>query len=283
MNPEYKGWVYAHGSSIGAWHVSQQIECQDHSEVRRYKDYLIAVVADGAGSAANSATGAKFVTAHLASKLEDDLKDDRLLNDGLVPSDELWTSYSKEVFNECAISLRHYSEENSMAYESMACTAIAAIACQDFLLVAHIGDGRAAYCNQSDEWKAMIVPFKGELANETVFITSNLWDLPTVDLYFESNVIEDKIKSFCLLTDGCEKASFQCNVFDQDKQKYLDPNIPFKEFFHRNINVHLPMLYRSGTNQEEINRLWVEFLSNGNTNLKNEPDDKTMVLAVYII
>ena len=93
-------------------------------------------------------------------------------------------------------------------------------------------------------------------------------------------MITENVKAFCLLSDGCEKASFECNLYDKDKEIYFDPNIPFKEFFHKNVNVHLPNMHKEGKTQEQINELWHNFLMSGNPKLKVELDDKTMILAV---
>jgi hypothetical protein len=58
--------------------------------------------------------------------------------------------------------------------------------------------------------------------------------------------------------------------------------LPYKDFFHKNVHIHLPNFQAAGKSQEEINQLWEKFLTSGNEKLKNEPDDKTIVLAVKI-
>jgi len=66
------------------------------------------------------------------------------------------------------------------------------------LLVAHIGDGRAAYCNTEGYWKSIMVPFSGELANEAIFITSPFWDLDNAQNFVRSQVVEEVLSAFCL-------------------------------------------------------------------------------------
>ncbi len=88
--------------------------------------------------------------------------------------------------------------------------------------------------------------------------------------------------AFCLLSDGCEKASFEVNLFDADTNKYYDPNRPYLPFFEPNIYA-LQNLYEQQKSQTEINQLWADFLEAGNNKLRIEPDDKTMILAVRSI
>jgi len=40
------------------------------------------------------------------------------------------------------------------------------------------------------------------------------------------------------------------------------------------------MLHKEGKTQEEINKLWSGFLTNGTAQFKTETDDKTMILGV---
>ena len=167
--------------------------------------------------------------------------------------------------------------------ESLSCTLIVIVQLKNKLLITHIGDGRAGYCNLKGEWKAMLTPHKGGYSNETVFITSNIWqDDILLDKYIESNIIDEKLKAFCLLTDGCENASFECYKVDAQSSIPVDVNRPFKDFFHDNINVHIPNLVKAQKSQPELNDIWKTFLKNGNDSLKNETDDKSMIIALKI-
>jgi hypothetical protein len=84
-----------------------------------------------------------------------------------------------------------------------------------------------------------------------------------------------------LLSDGCEKSAFECYLYDKEKGKYYDPNRPYPKFLDPNINA-IKLLAKQNKTQEEMNLLWLSFLEGGNPQLKNETDDKTMILGVLI-
>ena len=174
--------------------------------------------------------------------------------------------------------------DRGYSLESLSCTIIVVIQLKNKLLVTHIGDGRAGYCNDNDEWFSMIKPCKGDYSNETVFITSNIWnDENSIDQYIESRIVEYvNLKAFCLLSDGCENASFECYKYDDELKTAFEINKPFKEFFHDNINNHLPKIIARGICEEELNEIWAEFLRTGNETLQKENDDKSMILAFKI-
>ncbi|MBK7438376.1 MAG: protein phosphatase 2C domain-containing protein [Saprospiraceae bacterium] len=46
------------------------------------------------------------------------------------------------------------------------------------LICSHIGDGRAGYQDNENTWHSVLEPFKGEEANQTIFITSDIWESP---------------------------------------------------------------------------------------------------------
>ncbi len=282
LQMDEQNWLFAHASVIGNSHISENIPCQDDSKFENYKNFSIAVVCDGAGSCSHSDIGSKLVTEYCTYHFEKLVKSKKWDKSKKLPNRELWHKSAKETLFSIKLDLENYSINNELDFKSLSCTVIVTIALKNGLLVTHIGDGRAGYCNFKDEWFPTIIPCHGEEANQTIFITSDIWNEEIIDNYIESNVIDDKVKAFCLLSDGCEKASFECNLFDQENEKYYDPNKPYELFFNPNVKI-LPQLYEQKKTQEEINSLWAKFLADGNEKLKVEPDDKTMILGVRFI
>lgn len=272
-------WVFAFASSKGNAHISANIPCQDTCSVEIFDNFSISIVSDGAGSCINSDKGSKVVVDFCNYHFSKLIKQYKWNDKTDLPSRDLWHKTAKFALNNVFDDLNKYSITEKLEFKSLSCTVIVIIALDSGLLVTHIGDGRAGYCTQDLEWKPLISPFKGELANQTVFITSEIWDEEIIDNYIESDVVSGQIYAYCLLTDGCEKASFECNLFDSDTQCYYDPNRPFGAFFNPNIKI-LIKLFQDGKNQDDINELWNAFLTSGNEKLKIEPDDKTMILAV---
>lgn len=277
---QYSEWIFAFAAVIGKGHIQEGLPCQDYCDVNEYDNFSIAVVADGAGSCANSQIGSKKVSELALDHFAGAIKQNGWADSNLLPTLEDWSAQAKQLLLQVRNDLYIFSENDKIDFKSLSCTIIVTIALKNGLLVTHIGDGRAGYCTKENNWLHMISPYHGEEANETVFITSDIWEPAIIDKYIECAVIDEAVKAFCLLSDGCEKAAFECNLFDEQENVFYDPNKPFKEFYDKNIHVHLPHLRNQGKSQEEINALWRNFLENGNETLRNETDDKSMILAV---
>lgn len=275
-------WNYLYASVQGKGHIEENIPCQDHCSVFKHTGYTICVVSDGAGTCENSHIGSETVT-QSANIHFSGLVEEKKWNKGKKKiTAEEWQGASQRTLKAVRDDLEKISIQG-YDFKSLSCTLIVVIQINNKLLVTHIGDGRAGYCNSDDEWAAMLTPYKGRYSNETVFITSDIWeDETSLNKYIKSVIIEEKIKAFCLLTDGCENASFECYKLDQETQIPEDTNKPFKNFFHENVNLHIPNLIQSQKSQEELNQIWESFLTDGNDTLKNESDDKTMILAVKV-
>jgi len=277
-----QGWNYLYASVQGKGHIEDNIPCQDSCSVFQHIGYTICVVSDGAGSCENSHIGSEKVTQfaniHFAGLVEE-----KKWNKGKKKiSPEEWQEASQGTLKAIRDDLEKISIQG-YDFKSLSCTLIVVIQMKNKLLVTHIGDGRAGYCNSNDEWASMMTPYKGKYSNETVFITSDIWyNKLNLNKYIKSTVVEETIKAFCLLTDGCENASFECYKLDEETQVPEDINKPFKDFFHENVNIHIPNLVNSQKSQEELNHIWKSFLTDGNDTLKSENDDKTMILAVKV-
>ena len=275
-----KDWNYLYASVQGKGHVEEKIKCQDYCSVFEHTKYTLCIVSDGAGSCENSHVGSEKVT-QLANIHFSRLVEEKEWNKGKKKiTQEEWQRASQKTLKTVRDDLQKISIQG-YDFKSLSCTLIVIIQLKNELLLTHIGDGRAGYCNLKDDWFSMMTPYKGRYSNETVFITSEIWnDETSLNKYIKSIVVEDEIKAFCLLTDGCENASFECYKLDEETQIPVDVNKPFKEFFYENVNIHIPILIKSKIGQEELNKIWESFLKNGNDTLKNESDDKTMILAV---
>jgi hypothetical protein len=274
-------WTFAFASVIGNSHISEEIPCQDNCKVEEFNGFTIAVVSDGAGSYKHSQTGSKFVAEFSIIYFRELVIKKKWHKNVEFPDNTEWHTHAKKILYKIRKDLENLSIEKEVEFKSLSCTIIVTIILKNGILVTHIGDGRAGYNNFNNEWLPTITPFHGELANQTVFITSDIWAEEIIDSYIESRAIKDNIKAICLLSDGCEKASFECNLFDKESNSYYDPNRPFPPFFDPNVQI-LEELKKQDKSQEEINILWESFLTNGNEKLKIESDDKTLILGVNL-
>jgi len=272
-------WRFAFASATGNSHTSEDIPCQDHCDVAAHGDFTISVVCDGAGSCEHADIGAKQVVQFCLYHFNNVVRVNNWHKGAALPEAEVWQKMAKQTLYAIKEDLENYSISAELPFKSLGCTVILVITLPGGLLVTHIGDGRAGYMNGEGEWHALITPFHGSEANETVFITSDIWNEEIVDTYVRSKVVEGDVRAICLLSDGCEKAAFECNLYDAEKEIYYDPNRPYSLFFKSNIEI-IPRLFKEGLSQEEVNNNWRSFLEAGNDKLKTEPDDKTLILGV---
>ena len=272
-------WTVAFASVTGNLHIKQNIPCQDSCTYRSLNEnWGLGIVSDGAGSSTHAHIGSEL-TVNLADKHFTELiKTQGWHKDNTFPSEDLWNDVALLTLKKVRHDMEKLATEQGLTLQSLSSTVIVVIHCPFGLMTAHIGDGRAGYYN-GVEWKSAITPFQGTFASETIFVTSDIWEEDTVRQYVKSGMIKEDVKAFVLMTDGCQKGSFEVNIYDPIKNKFSDPNRPFAKFFDPNVQ-GLHALYRDGKTQAEINQLWSGFLEKGTRQFKAEGDDKTMILGV---
>lgn len=272
-------WIVAKASVIGNRHVLENIPCQDaHGYMFFDEDnFGVAVVSDGAGSAAFSDIGARHVAEKALEKFATAVKAGGFHMKSPVAAD--WNITAFKTFKAIAEDIHELAHKENIPVRSLAATAIVLIITSYGLLVTHIGDGRAGYLNERGEWHACMKPYKGCFANETAFITSCLGELEDMEAIIESNIVNEPISAFTLLSDGCENTCFELNRFDEQLDVYEKLNNPYPGFYNYNIDI-LRSLDGNGFTEQEIDVMWDKFLTNGNEQFSIEPDDKTLILGI---
>lgn len=273
----YDDWIIARGSSIGIRHIENNTPCQDANNVfydSKLK-YGIAVVSDGAGSASNSEKGSDFIVNRIVPILKNKLQTiafETLLETDKQEIDAFFINSFKDLYEQ----LEEHVKGGDWPIKSLAATVIVVLFSKSGLICSHIGDGRAGFQDMKDNWYAMLEPYRGEEANQTIFLTSDIWKHPQE--FIRTKIIKQPIQSYTLLTDGCENATFELNRFNKKIQLYERLNNPYPKFFNPNINV-LRELHKTGKTMDEINELWISFLADGNEKFESEIDDKTIILG----
>ena len=275
-------WVVAYASVIGNSHVLMDLPCQDSCVHKQLNNiWGVAVVADGAGSASKSDVGSDFVSRNMAHGLEEVIKRKGWVDASHMPTEAEWREEAVKVLQIVRQRLEQFSNAKAYKTTDLACTLLAILYTPFCILTVHIGDGRAAYSVEPGKWEALIEPFRGKEVNQTVFITSNIWTTEGVDYYLKTGIVKGDIRAFALLSDGCENGSFEVNVWDEENQKYHDPNSPYDKFFEPNLKGML-QLKKENKSQDEINKIWAGFLKDGSKQFQHETDDKTMIFGVIV-
>ncbi|SFV60318.1 hypothetical protein MNB_SV-14-335 [hydrothermal vent metagenome] len=265
-------WSIVKASVVGNGHIKDNIPCQDSCDFKIIDDGCgIAIVADGAGSCANSHIGSEFVTGRGIELLIIDSGWNKTL-----PSEEVWREKAIPIAKEVSESLREFSKENEYEYKSLSSTFIVSFFSKDGICSLNIGDGRGAIKVFDGEWKSIVTPYHGEQVGMTVFLTSNIWG--NQETYIFTTVKTEKIEAFIIMSDGYEKISFECYQKGEDG-KYYDPNRPFAKFL--DFTLKSTQNFLKTNTIEEVNKKWEQFLKNGNRVLEEESDDKSMIFGLF--
>lgn len=272
-------WTLAFASATGKSHRENNIPCQDAFRMKRLPcNCGIAIVADGAGSSSHSQLGSRLLADIGITLFSDKLSKSGFLRKKRPLRKDHWRRIVLKCFTQLQTELIKLSDDKGLHIKNLSSTIIVVAFSPWGIMSAHIGDGRAAYCNLDKLWQSIITPFSGSEAGATVFFTTKeVWDKP--DRFIETRCIKDNVTGFSLSSDGLEKTTFLCYVKYPNKELFSDPNKPFEEFFNP-IGKSLYQMSAKGWNQRKINATWQDFLDKGNERLINESDDKTMIIGI---
>lgn len=275
---------YVIGASIrGRSHETHDMPCQDyHSYDEIARGWYVLSVSDGAGSAICADRGAKANSDFSVRLIKQMVIDKHWVENDYFPTELEWYIEVRAIFERIKLIIKTKILELDDEYREtdFNATLLVALITPKGVLSAHIGDGRMGYLSVDDEWKAMMVPHKGEEANQTLFLQS-AWSTPLVPAFNmkgvyvpEISVMSEVPKAVVLMSDGCERASWECLIMDEEQGKFIDKNIPHKGFMNPLIDS------LNCCNYDDKLQLFVDILDHGTPVCERELDDKTMLLAV---
>ena len=276
-------WIVVGASVQGNAHIGLDVPCQDYHAYQYIKDgWGIAIVSDGAGSAKQSHIGSAASVERAMYHFKELIKSEEWIEKGFLPSESEWMKLSYKVLKTVRNELELLAKRNNCNIKDFSATIIVVIHSPLGLLVVHIGDGRAGYKDMNGVWHSLIIPHKGEEANQTIFIPSDFWNIPFYEMSGatvpESRIVRGQVSAFTLMSDGCESTSWLWNQYNEETGKYYDPNLPHSKFFDSLIET-LRSFRKENTPLIERKVKWSQFIKEGNKSFVKETDDKTMILA----
>jgi hypothetical protein len=184
-------WRYAAGQATGSAHDKTGVPCQDRFACATLleNDTLIAVVADGAGTAAMAHLGAEIAVSTVSSVAQLGVRADR--------------KDLQSVLREAAALARkrlvEAAQDRSLQPRDLACTLLAVVLAPLGSAALQIGDGVIVIADQEPQWRWVFWPQKGEYANTTFFLSDEraLADAVACDL-------SDDVQDVALMSDGVE-------------------------------------------------------------------------------
>lgn len=272
------------GASLrGKSHKESGKECQDfHLYGQIGKGWHAFIVSDGAGSAKYSGRGSMAncnIALRLLSKM---VSENSWIEKDFFPSELEWYIQCRSIFEHMKLIYRGKiaEMENGTRETDFNATIILCLITPNGMLTAHIGDGRMGYLSCKGEWKELMVPHKGDEANQTLFL-QNSWTMPQVpafkvsDVFVpETRVVREIPNALILMSDGCERASWECVMFNKTTGRYEDINKPHPEFMNPLVDA---IIEEPSTDRLQ---LLIDIMDRGTKACEQERDDKTMLLAI---
>jgi len=250
-------WRIVSASVVGTAHQSRNEICQDcHIAVNwkgaDEKESLIALVADGAGSAQFAKLGAELACQEGKCLLEELLA----TNHVIPPTHE----DIQKLIRELSSRINHHANIAQVPIREYACTLLIALIHPQFSLFAQIGDGGIVVA-QDSVFELIFWPDNGEYANETHFLT----DSDAVN-YLQFLSTETHYSEIALFSDGLQRLA----LLYENRSVYT----PFFTPMLTVIRQSTPELCTMLSTQ------LAAFLSSSRINERTD-DDKTLVLASY--
>ena len=189
-------WHIHTSSAIGRSHRRSGAPLQDRTCVRTENGVTAVALADGAGSASLSQEGAEAAVQCTCRFL--------CRNFDTLYCTETPAALRGEVLTQAREAVERRAEELGVPVGELACTLMAVAVKGDRYLIFHVGDGVIVY-QKEGKIKTASVPWNGEFANRTVFLTSP--DALRRSKGYRG--IQPKLEGFCLMSDGSGAALYE--------------------------------------------------------------------------
>lgn len=192
-------WKYVLNSAIGTSHIVTATTCQDSCACEVFgspdgSEVLIAVVADGAGSANCAEKGATLACARLVAEVTHHLQKDSRVRDLDHDFVRKWIiSFQNQLAEECAVE--------GLVPRDFASTMLAAVIGDDCGVFIQIGDGAIVipFSDEPDIYGWVFWPQQGQYANETNFVSDQ-----NASEKIEFSLINGRIDEVAIFTDGLQ-------------------------------------------------------------------------------
>jgi hypothetical protein len=246
-------WQVVHALAVGTSHLSSGLACQDAADWRLLPSSLLAVaLADGAGSAPESETGANLAVNEALMALEN-------ADANETPQDpNAWALAVQEAFGAARQALEAEAQAASLPLQAFATTLICVVAAGDGLVLGQIGDGVLVALTPTGSLHTLTQPQRGQYANETLFLT-----MPEAldQAYF--TIIELELAGLALMSDGLSRLALQLPGYT--------PHAPF----------FLPLwtFAAQARSDDQANQELAAFLASERVCARTD-DDKSLVIAV---
>jgi protein phosphatase 2C-like protein len=250
-------WTFTSASVIGTSHIAADTSCQDKSECCVIESaagtVLVAVVSDGAGSAARSEEGAALACSIFVREMHDLFNGGGGVRDITREFAERWLIHFQN-------EVGHRAEAEQTNSREFACTFLASVIGEDCAVFFQVGDGAIVVpSEESVEYCWVFWPQQGDYENITNFATE-----ATAQQAMEHALVNHRVDELVMFSDGLQRL-----VLDFRNRTAPSP------FFQKML---APLRLADPGYSEILATHLVNFLNSQQVTDRTE-DDKTLVLA----
>ncbi len=202
-------WKVIAASVQGKSHIDLGLPCQDAHAFKVSGSRLIGVVCDGAGSAKQSQRGAELCVRSVVENLSSTIVEADMALAAKAIMDSVGAA--RDVLVALAAS-------EQIPLDDLNCTLVGVIADPEGGILFHIGDGIGVVETESSpSVRHVSMPENGEYANETYFITADLWRQ-----HLRLTEFSGKAKCVALMSDGA-MPFVMTRTLDDFSRPFIDP------------------------------------------------------------
>jgi hypothetical protein len=251
-------WRLVGARATGTSHVDRDQPCQDYfcADIASAADgdeYLLAVIADGAGSAVEGAEGSRLVCETVMQGMRDAISASEPALD--AEAVRFWLHWAR-------VAIEEKAQADGLCARDFACTILGAVVGPTETLFFQIGDGAIVAFTEAGATGVVFWPDGGEYVNATYFVTE---EDAFANLHFATT--ERRIHEVAIFTDGLQRLALSFAT--------RTPHPPF-------FDPMLSTLRREPPGRSaELQRTLARFLDSEAVNSRTD-DDKTLVLATRI-
>ena len=248
-------WTWAAASCRGTSHVQGNLRCQDAmacSASGAHRSRFIAILCDGAGSAAMGGEGATLAARVISVRARA-----HALKSASSPTDETiheWIDHARDV-------IEHTAQKRQLRSRDFAATLVCALSDGTDTTVIHIGDGCVVGQDANDyAWYALTWPAHGEYASTTFFITDDVQPRVVITRH------QRRLSALVAFTDGLERLALD-----------FASNQPHDPFFNGIVR---PLAGITSVGRDRgLSEKLARYLDSASVNHRTD-DDKSLIMAV---